>query len=70
MNNYKGSILESFYMIDIPTNPEELATLLDNYALDWGTTLNLLASVAKKRGVVLDVDTVSKLMQQKYGVIE
>lgn len=57
-------------MIDIPTNPEELATLLDNYALDWGTTLNLLASVAKKRGVVLDVDTVSKLMQQKYGVIE
>ena len=33
MNNYRGTILESFYMIDIPTNPEELATLLDNYAL-------------------------------------
>lgn len=67
MNNYQGSILESFYMIDIPTNPEELTILLDNYAMDWGNVLNFLASVAKSRGVIIDVDTVSNIMQRKFG---
>ena len=67
---YQGTILEIFYMIDIPTNPEELATLLDSYALDWGTTLSFLAKVAATRGVVLDIDTVAKIMRNKYGIEE
>ena len=70
MNNYRGNILESFYMIDIPTNPEELATLLDNYALDWGTTLSFLSSVARSRGMIIDVDTVSSIMKRKYGEVD
>lgn len=67
---YQGNILESFYMIDIPTNPEELATLLENYALDWGIALSFLASVAKGRGMTIDVDTVSNIMQRKYGEVK
>lgn len=66
MSNYRG-ILVTDYMLDIPTNPEELATLLDNYALDWGTVLNFLDTVATKRGVTLDVEEVSRIMKRKYG---
>jgi len=66
--SYQGSILESFYMIDIPTNPEELATFLDNYTEDWGVTLSFLAKVAGSRGTHLDIDTVSKIMRKKYGI--
>ncbi len=64
---FQGSILETHYMIDIPTSPEELATLLDNYALDWGTTLSFFANVAKSRGIVLDVNKVCEIMTRKYG---
>ena len=69
MSTYFG-ILETAYMVDIPTSPEELATLLDNYARDWGTVLGFLAKVARSRGIILDVDTVSKLMMKKYGIGE
>ena len=69
MSTYFG-ILETAYMVDISTSPEELATLLDNYAIDWGTVLGFLAKVARSRGIILDVDTVSKLMMKKYGIGE
>ena len=69
MSTYFG-ILETAYMVDIPTNPEELATLLDNYAGDWGTVLGFMAKVARSRGIILDVDAVSKLMMKKYGIGE
>lgn len=67
MSTFFG-ILETAYMIDIPTNPEELATLLDNYSGDWGINLSFLAKVARARGIILDVDTVSKIMMKKYGI--
>ena len=67
MNNYYGNILESYYMIDIPTSPEDLANLLDSYALDWGTVLNFLDTVATKRGIVLDKNKVCEIMKSKYG---
>ncbi len=63
---FQGSILETHYMIDIPTSPEELATLLDNYALDWGTTLSFFANVANSRGITLDVSKVCEIMTRKY----
>ena len=69
MSTYFG-ILETAYMVDIPTSPEELATLFDNYAIDWGTVLGFLDKVARSRGIILDVDTVSKLMMKKYGIGE
>ena len=67
MTNYHGAILESFYMIDIPTDPAELASLLDNYALDWGIVLGFLDTVAIKRGIVLDKEKVCEIMKSKYG---
>lgn len=67
MNDYHGSILESHYMIDIPTSPEELARLLDNYALDWGTVLDFLYIVSIKRGITLDKNKVCEIMKSKYG---
>lgn len=67
MSDYRGVILESFYMIDIPTDPEELATLLDNCALDWGTVLSFLDTVAVRRGITLNKDRVCEIMKSKYG---
>lgn len=67
---FQGSVLESYYMIDIPTDPIELASMLDNYSQDWGITLSFLARVALSRGIILDVDTVSKIMRKKYGIEE
>lgn len=63
----RGMLVVSEYLIDIPTNPEELATLLDNYALDWGTVLNFLDTVATKRGIMLDVEAICRIMKRKYG---
>lgn len=65
MNN--RGILVSEYIIDIPTNPEELATMLDNYAQDWGMVLNFLDTVATRRGITLDVEAVCRIMKRKYG---
>ena len=48
------NILENHYMIDIPTEPQELATLLDNYSTDAFETLGFLEKLAKSRGIVLD----------------
>lgn len=66
MSGYRG-ILMTDYMLDIPTNPEELATMLDNYALDWGTVLNFLDTVATRRGITLDTEKVCEIMKSKYG---
>ncbi len=67
MTDYHGSILETHYMIDIPISPEDLASLLDNYALDWGTVLNFLDTVAIRRGISLDKERVCEIMKSKYG---
>lgn len=56
------------YKLDIPTNPEELATMLDNYALDWGVVLDFLDTVATRRGITLDRGEVCRIMKDKYGV--
>lgn len=66
----KFKILDSVdYVLDIPTNPEELATLLDSYALDWGTVLNFIDAVATRRGISIDRERVCEIMIRKYGEI-
>ena len=64
---FSGNILETHYMIDLPTSPEELATLLDNYAQDWGIVLNFLDAVATKRGIVLDVHKICEILKRRYA---
>lgn len=61
------NILDSTqYIITIPTDPEELATLLDNCAHDWGVVLNFLATVSNRNGIQLEVGTISRIMIDKY----
>ena len=54
------------HLIIIPTDPKELAVLLDTYAQDWATVLNFLESVAGKSGIELETDSVSKIMTVQY----
>lgn len=65
MSHYRG-ILMTEYVIDIPTNPEELATLLDDYAEDWGIVLKFLDTVSTKRGIMLDTHKICEIMKKKY----
>lgn len=54
------------HLIIIPTDPKELASLLDNYAQDWSTVLNFLEEIAHKSGISLETDSVSKIMTVQY----
>jgi len=54
------------HLIIIPTDPKELAVLLDTYAQDWATVLNFLEAVAGKSGIELETDSVSKIMTVQY----
>lgn len=53
--------------IIIPTNPEELADMLDTYARDWGEVLVFLNNVAKSQGIELDTVRVSESIVKGYG---
>lgn len=54
------------HLIIIPTDPKELAVLLDTYAQDWGMVLNFLEGIAHKSGIPLETDSVSKIMTVQY----
>ena len=41
------NILENHYMIDIPTDPELLASMLDANARDWAEVLHFLDTVSR-----------------------
>lgn len=61
------NILESTqYIITIPTDSEELATLLDNHAGDWGEVLQFLEGLANTQGIVFKRREVAEIMRKKY----
>lgn len=61
------NILESTqYIITIPTDSEELATLLDNHAGDWGEVLQFLEGLAHSQGIVIKGREVGEIMRKKY----
>jgi len=61
------NILESTqYIITIPTDSEELATLLDNHAGDWGEVLQFLEGLALSQGIVFKRREVAEIMRKKY----
>lgn len=60
-------ILDSVrYMIVIPIDSEEVATLLENHAMDWGAVLNFLDSIARKQNLVFNKREVAEIMRKKY----
>ena len=60
-------ILENIYMIDIPTNSEDLATLIYNNSYDWAVVLDFFDQVAKKRGIVIKTLEVADMIRQLNG---
>lgn len=61
------NMLESTrHVMSIPTDPEELATMLDSYALDWAVVLHFLDSVSSANGITIDTVAVRKIMLQKF----
>jgi len=61
-------ILESVnYMIEIPTDPKELAILLDNYSRDAVETLGFLEKLAKARGITLDSRAVKAQLVKNWN---
>jgi hypothetical protein len=61
-------ILDSYRLIDIPTDSEELAMLLYTHARDWAECLNFISCVAMSRGIVIKQDEVAEIVKQHlYG---
>ena len=61
------NILESTqYIITIPTDSEELATLLENHAGDWAPVLDFLDDVSASQGIVINRREVAEIMRKKY----
>ena len=59
-------ILETYRMIEIPTDSEELANLLLTHSRDWAENLLFLEKVARSRGVHLDTVSVSAIIKASY----
>lgn len=61
------NILDSTqYIITIPTNSEELANLIDNYAHDWSPVLDFFDSVSKSQGITINKREVAEILRKKY----
>jgi hypothetical protein len=53
--------------ISIPSNPQAVAEMLDNYSGDWFEALKFLAGVADEQGVYFDKSAVTKMLASKYA---
>lgn len=54
------------YIITLPTDSDELATLLDNYANDWTIVLDFIDTVSKRQGVIINRKEVAEKMRKMY----
>ncbi len=63
---YVGSILENVNLIDLPTDPISVASLLDKYATDWEATLDFLCNFSKAKGIEIQRKEVIEILSEKY----
>lgn len=54
-------------VINIPSNPQDVAAMLDNYSGDWFEALKFLAGIADEQGVHFDKSAVTKMLARKYA---
>ena len=54
------------YIITLPTDSDELARLLDNYANDWTIVLDFIDTVSKRQGVIINRKEVAEKMRKMY----
>lgn len=62
--------LENDPMLYVPTDPKELAQLLDIYATDWIATLNFFCGLAKSRGIIIIREDVNMEIGKLMGEVE
>lgn len=55
------------YIITLPTDSDELATLLDNYANDWAIVLDFIDTVSKRQGVIINRKEVAEKVRKMYA---
>ena len=66
---WTGNILNHDPLLMLPTNPEELAVLLDTYSTDWWEVLSFLDRVAEWKGIVIDKTEVIAQMMKIMGEV-
>ena len=54
------------YIITLPTDSDELARLLDNYAHDWAIVLDFIDTVSKRQGVIINRKEVAEKVRKMY----
>lgn len=54
------------YIITLPTDSDELATLLDNYANDRTIVLDFIDTVSKRQGVIINRKEVAEKVRKMY----
>lgn len=54
------------YIISLPTDSEDLASILDDYASDWVEALEFLNNYATSQGIVINKREVAEIMARKY----
>jgi hypothetical protein len=53
------------YWLSVPTDPEELANVLDENSNDWKITLDFLSKFGKASGIPIDTDSVSNIIIER-----
>lgn len=60
-------ILLQDYLISLPTDSDELASLIYENSGDWEVCLNFLATVAKKQGLILKTWDIAQKIREFIG---
>jgi len=63
-------LVESNYLIQIPTDSQELASLLWNYSTDWAEALEFVDRYCKSQGIVIKKQEVIEIIKTQYLGIE
>lgn len=61
-------ILNSYPLLHLPTDPQELANVVFEYSVDWAIVLDFLNKYAASQGIELDTLEISNLVQDKIGL--
>ena len=66
IGEYRGVVVNTPLLV-IPTDPDELAVLLDVHSRDWAENLFFLGNLAKKFGIPLDTVAISNKVLELIG---
>ena len=64
---YRGSILENVSMFIIPTDEEEIASMIYTHSYDWSVVLDFFDKMARAKHIVFDAVSISEKIRQLIG---